>query len=299
VLTKRTSKARAGPRAVANAAVHRAMRQQSLRAPWRHFSDACTEMVQWRSFALWVRAIIDAERGLPDWLREHIDERCPGFVVNRTKPVAYDSIWVDLSAWADEHVFDAARCGGWLEALHFYSGRDPRSEQVWNQWTRVESAWRACRPHAYPSFDKWHREALSNCAAAEEGAAAHVKEYIEWEAFAFWTRLIAESAGEMPTGLVSVLDRRCPGFVESLPGKSDMRAGFSTRLWRDLLAWIEGRHFAPPDLDAVRAAARTHIRGERIAAYWAYCSSRWKAKPPSPYPEFDEWLREADAFVTK
>jgi hypothetical protein len=275
------------------------MRQQSLRVPWRDFSDACTDMIQWRSLALWVRAIIDAERGLPDWLRVDIDERCPGFVVNRPKPPAYDSIWIDLSAWADEHIFDTAHRGGWLEALHFYSGRDPRSEQVWNQWTRVESVWRACRPHAYPSFDEWHREALSNCAAAQDEAAAHVKEYIEWEAFAFWARLVAESADEMPADLVSVLDRRCPGFVERLPAESAKRAGFSTRLWRDLLAWIEGHHFAQPDLDGVRAVARTHIRGERIAAHWAYCNSHWRAKPPSPYPEFDEWLREADAFVSK
>jgi len=288
-------------RASKDLAVLRAMRQQSLKVPWRDLSDACHQMIVWRSFALWVRAIINVERVLPAWLRKDIDERCPGFVANRLKPSDCDSIWVDLSAWVDEHSFSAAREGGWLDALHFYSGRNPLSEQVWSQWTRVESAWRTCRPRAYPSFEEWQREALNN--AVEGEAAARVNEYIEWDAFASWARLIAESARESPTHLVAVLNKRCPGFVDQLPRKDARRTGFSTRLWRELLAWIETHDLAPAtsdvDLEAVRAAARTHLRGERIAAYWAHCSSRWKTKPPNRYPGFEEWLREADEFITK
>jgi hypothetical protein len=300
-LTRETSKRRSGVRASKDAAVLRAMRQQSLKVPWRDLSDACHQLIVWRSFALWVRAIINAERALPDWLRERINQRCPGFVANRAKSSDYESIWVDLSAWVDEHFFSTAYRRGWLDALHFYSGRDPLSEQVWNQWTHVESEWRARRPKAYPSFEEWQREALNNAAAGE--AADRVNEYIEWEALAFWARLIAESARGTPAHLVAVLNERCPGFVDQIPGKDASRTGFSTRLWRELLAWIErhqlGRTTSDVDLDAVRAAARTHLRGERIAAYWAHCSSRWKTRPPGRYPGFEEWLREADAFVTK
>jgi hypothetical protein len=300
-LTNKTSKRRSHERASKNAAVLRAMRQQSLKVPWRDLSDACHQMIVWRSFALWVRAIINAERALPGWLRERINQRCPGFVANRPKPSEYDSIWIDLSAWVDEHFFSAAREEGWLDALHFYSGRDPLSEQVWGQWTRVESAWGARRPQAYPSFEEWQREALNNAAGIE--AAARVNEYIEWEAFAFWARLIAESSREIPTRLVAVLNKRCPGFVDQIPRTGARRSGFSTRLWRELIGWIGQHQYArtesDADLDAVRAAARVHLRGERIAAYWAHCSSRWKKRPPIRYPGFEEWLREADAFVTK
>ena len=41
------------------------------------------------------------------------------------------------------------------------------------------------------------------------------------------------------------------------------------------------------------------VRGERIAAYWAYCSSRWSEAPPDHYPGFEDWLRDADAFVAR
>jgi hypothetical protein len=80
-------------------------------------------------------------------------------------------------------------------------------------------------------------------------------------------------------------------------------AEYSTWLWRELLAWIDASFLGEPRaascLDELRDAARTHLRGERIAAYWAACSSRWRTKPPAPYPSFDEWLQMADNFVTQ
>ena len=157
-------------------------------------------------------------------------------------------------------------------------------------------------PKAYPSFDDWQQEALNNSAAAESQAASLVNDYIEWEAFAFWVRLIVESARGIPEDLKSVVIERCPDFVVQVPDKNPRRSYSSTQLWRDLLAWIEAHHFATnpnTSLDALRAAARSHLRGERIAAYWARCSSMWKKRPPSPYPTFEEWLRQADVFVTK
>lgn len=294
-------------RASASAAMHRAMREQSLTVPWRDLADSSGELIVWLSFGLWVRAVISAERELPDWLRQQIDQRCPGFLDGREKSSDPESIWVDLSSWVDEHFFRPARDGGWLDALHYYCGRDPRSDQVWDHWTRTESAWRHCPPTPYPSFDEWHRQTLGNRTSADgvtptaDDPAALVREYIEWEAFVFWARLVVETAGEVPAHLVSVLDQRYPGFTDQLTGNNVERSGVSTWLWQELLAWIESHFFAEAksDLDAVRAAARNHLRGERIAAYWAHCSSRWSQAPPNHYPSFEEWLRDADAFVTR
>lgn len=314
-MTKQTEKARSGTNAAADAAVHRKMREQSLRIAWRELANACEQLVQWRSYALWVRAIIDAERGLPQWLQERLDHRCPGFLESRPRPANPDSIWLDLSGWVDDHFFRAARDGGWLDALHYYSGRCPRSERVWEQWTRAESAWRNSRPPAYPSFEEWHQEALKNCPPADQDQAkrslfpddrfaALVAEFIEWEAFAFWVRAVVESAGEVPAELADVLQQRCPGFLDRVQGGEGTRgAEYSTWFWRELLAWIEASFFGEPRaascLDAIRDAARTHLRGERIAAYWADCSSRWRTRPPDPFPSFDEWLQMADDFVTQ
>ncbi len=295
--------------------MHRKMREQSLRVPWRELADACEQLVEWRSYALWMRAIIDVEKGLPQWLREHLDHRCPGFLGSRPRSANPDSIWLDLSGWVDDHFFRAARDGGWLDALHYYSGRYPLSERVWGQWTRAESAWTSSRPPAYPSFEEWHQQALKNYPPPDEEQArrallpddrfaALIGEYIEWEAFAFWVRAVVESAGEVPAELADVLQQRCPGFLDRVRGGEGTRdAEYSTWLWRELLAWIEASFFeqrrAASCLDELRDAARTHLRGERIAAYWADCSSRWRTKPPAPYPSFAEWLQMADAFVTE
>lgn len=295
--------------------MHRKMREQSLRVTWRELANACKQLVEWRSYALWVRAIIDAEQGLPQWLREHLDHRCPGFLESRPRPANHNSIWLDLSGWVDDHFFPAARDGGWLDALHYYSGRCPQSERVWEQWTRAEAAWSNSRPPAYPSFEEWRQEALKTCEPAHEDKAtrlllpddrfaALVDEYIEWEAFAFWVRAVVESAGEVPADLADVLQQRCPGFLDRVRGGEGTRgAEHSTWLWRELLAWIEANIFGEPKaascLDELRGAARTHVRGERIAAYWADCSSRWRTRAPDPSPTFDEWLSMADDFVTQ
>ncbi len=303
-LKREPKKTRSGAKAAANAAVHRAMREQSLRVPWRDLAAACDRMIEWRSFILWVRAIISAEETLPDWLRDRIDQRCPGFLDGRPKPSDHDSLWVDLSGWVNEHCFTSTLQGGWLDALHFYSGRDPRSERAWNQWTHADSEWRDCQPQAYPSFEQWYQEALNNCAAADDNLALAplVKDYIEWEAFAFWSRAIVESAGEIPGHLISVLQQRCPGFADHIR-RQPARAAFSTRFWKELLAWIEDHIFSEAKtdsrLDAIRSASRTHLRGERIAAYWADCSSRWAKAPPNAYPSFEDWLRGADGFVIR
>jgi hypothetical protein len=69
------------------------------------------------------------------------------------------------------------------------------------------------------------------------------------------------------------------------------------------VGWIDGHMFADANnelwLDAIRSAARCQLRAERVAEYWAVCSSRWGKKPPDAYPTFEQWLAQADAFVTK
>ena len=259
-------------------------------------------MLQWRSFALWVRAIIAAERSLPQWLREVIDQRCPRFIESRSNAGDLQSLWLDLSTWIDERVFASARAGGWIDALHYYSGRDPRSEQLWQYWERTDAAWLEQKPPRYPTADEWHHEALNQMSTAAESAES-VARYIEWEAFAFWVRLIAEATPELPDEVSDAIERRCPGFLTDLQSEQPDRVEYSTWLWRRLLAWIEEHLFADAakasSLAAVRDAARTHLRGERVAEYWADCSTRWRTSPPGSYPDFERWFQGADAFVTQ
>jgi hypothetical protein len=70
------------------------MRQQSLKTSWRNLVDTCEELIEWLFFALWVRAIVGAERSLPQWLREAIDQRCPGFLEGRSNVADLDPLWL-------------------------------------------------------------------------------------------------------------------------------------------------------------------------------------------------------------
>jgi hypothetical protein len=302
-----------------DAATRRQMRQQSLRAPWREVAEACEQMIEWRSFALWVRAIIDAEHAVPKWLTEIIDRRCPGFFEARCNATDHESAWLDLSGWIDNHLFRTARDAGWIDALHYYAGRDPRSERVWIQWTRCGASWQSRAPATYPTFEQWRQEAEDICipaasdsrgkprektsSAPPDRLASLVPAYIEWEAFAFWVRSVVESAREIPAIVARVLDQRCPGFLNQVQSERPKHPGYTTWFWRDLVAWIDSHVFADADnelwLDAIRSTARCHLRAERFAEYWAACSSRWAKKPPDLYPTFEQWLAQADAFVMK
>ncbi len=301
---------RPGNRASDDAALHRRMREQSLKTSWRNLADACEHIIEWRSFALWVRAIIGGERSLPQWLKEGIDQRCPGFVESRSDSDDLDSLWLDLSTWIDEHVFTAARAGGWIEALHYYAGRDPRYEQIWHCWEHTEAAWRDQKPPLYPTADEWHQDALrlrvpndaecARSAPSDDRFPRLVAQYIEWEAFAFWARLVVERELELPLKVATVIEQRCPGFLGQLGSEHPGGVDYATWLWRRLLAWIESRTLGdatgPLSLDSVRDAARTDLRGERIAVYWSDCSSRWRKDPPAQLPSFEQWLRDADAY---
>ena len=315
-----TRQRRLGMRASANAAIRRHMHEQSLRTPWRDFAKACEQLIEWHSFALWVRAIVDTERSVPQWLKEAIARRCPGFPEPGPDAADGDSIWLDLSEWIVDHFFAPARDGGWIDALHYYSGQDPMSEQIWSHWTRTEATWLKRKPKDHPTFNQWHKEAL-NGALPDAGTqlesvptrvgsspppdrlAVLVSQYIEWEAFAFWTRLMVERYAKVPAEVAAAIEQRCPGFLDYIRTQPTGQTEYGTWFWRELLSWIENHIFADtgeePWLDTVRDTARTHLRGERIAAYWAYCSSQWRKNPPASNPSAERWLSEADAFVVR
>jgi hypothetical protein len=299
LMPRKTTQPQPSNRASYDAALHRRMRQQSLKTSWRSLADASDQLIEWRSFTLWVRAIIEAERSVPHWLNQAIDQRCPGFLKGRPSVADPDSLWLDLTTWLDEHVFTAAQAGGWIEALNYYAGRDSRSERIWNYWDRVEREWRELKPQRYPTADEWHREAADYNPTRSENATL-VAQYIEWEAFSFWVRLIVERDSEINGELGTIIEQRCPGFLKQIRDEKQGGGEYSIWLWRRLLAWIEAHILADAtnaSLDAVRDSARTDFRGERIAEYWAHCSSRWRKHPPDPYPDFEQWLQDADAFV--
>ncbi len=236
---------------------------------------------------------------MPTWLVALVKQRCPGLLNPNEEPRDSEATWLAISAWADEHVFNGARDGGWLEALHFYCGRDSRSEAVWEAWERSASEWRHSRPAAYPGFEEWHSQALESTRVGPQFTKL-VNDYIEAEAFAFG---LARDRGIRWRNNCGI-KCRCRYSLSGLQLAMDPErepTNLGMMLWRKTLACLEEHMLEASDttapIDAIRAAARGHLRAERIAAYWAECGSNWTKSRPDRYPTFKEWLQQADAFV--
>ena len=277
--------------------LHRAMRMQALRASWSDVTAAVARLIEWRSFGLWIRAVTDSERAIPLSLAAALHERCPSFLESRRDGGDLESLWLDLSEWIDNHFFGDAQRGGWIRALHYYSGRTTESERVWQHWTRLDAEWRLQRPSVYPAFEQWHQDAVGPIKSTDERTAL-CAQYLEWEAFTSWVGCVVECAHEVPALVASELERRYPGFVAHARSQRVKPCSDPQWLSSELLKWIERHAEAPESLtDEVRAAAHAHLRGERIGDFAAACSLRWSKELPPAFPTFDQWLADADNFV--
>jgi hypothetical protein len=178
---------------IPNPAVHQRMRELSLRAPWRDVAAACDRMVEWLSFTLWVRTVIDTAQDIPSVVVQAIETRCPGFLQSRASNRDRTTLWQDLAAWVDHHHFATARDGGWLDAVHHYVGRDARSDAAWSLWETTAAEGSKRPPTEFTSFEDWHRMVLAMTSQNQErqhGVSEvrfqeGVARYLDWESLAF------------------------------------------------------------------------------------------------------------------
>jgi hypothetical protein len=134
--------------------------RQLLRVPWDRFSKAQQEYLDWEDFSLWVRAIVESEGRVPDSISRILQERCPGFLeyerkCRETRPKQASPLPLLLLEWIHDRVFAHAKQERWLDALLFFSVRDPYSQCTWAYWEHCEDKWKRKRPTGYPSFEEW------------------------------------------------------------------------------------------------------------------------------------------------
>ena len=126
---------------------------------------AITDYIEWRSFAFWVRLIVEIEGGVSQDMKALLDERCPGFldhaeVYRRAHPREREFLWLRLIAWLDRETFGFVQAEGWLHALGYYATRDPRMDQITDYWFRCDEQWKRYRPPVSPPFEQWRQAAL-------------------------------------------------------------------------------------------------------------------------------------------
>ena len=125
---------------------------------------AITEFIEWRTFAYWVRLVVEIEGDISVKMRALLDERCTGFIgaltaYRESHPNEKEFLWLRLIEWIDLNTFATANAEGWRHALGFYAARDPRLARVREYWLRCDDAWKRVPPAELPSLDQWRQAA--------------------------------------------------------------------------------------------------------------------------------------------
>jgi hypothetical protein len=69
------------------------------------------------------------------------------------------------------------------------------------------------------------------------------------------------------------------------------------------MCWIADHFFqharAEGWFDAILIQAQSHPRAIRTMEYADHCDEMWGAHLPNPHPSFDDWRKDADAYVER
>lgn len=127
-----------------------------------------------------------------------------------------------------------------------------------------------------------------------------VREYLKWEAFSLWIRVIADAERRPPGWMLESLRKRCPGILLNEQAHRKPRQGHSDPLPLRLLGWVHNNIFADAKregwLDALIFYAVRDPRSQRMWAYWENCEAEWKKQRPRSYPPFERCLHAAEKW---
>jgi hypothetical protein len=296
---------------------------QARRIPWKLLLETRQRFVKMLELYFWARSVIETENDTPGWLAKILDRQCPGFLEDqkgreRDRPDTSSPPAVRLLFWIQENMFSRAKDEDWLDAVQFYAIRDRRTKQAEAYWSECVKKWRKIKPRKYPSLRRWLRDAarcdpyLRLTPGARKARVFDrlveprrlgkaVARYMDWEAFASWTRLALEAAPPLPHQVRSELARRCRGFLEFNAKARQADRADMPRDWHRLMLWITDHFFQDAKtegwMDVILLSVRSHPRAIRTMEYWDYCDATWASSLPDPYPSFRSWRKRADSYV--
>lgn len=128
-------------------------------------AQTITDYIGWRTFAYWVRLVVDTEGCISAEMRTILEQRCPGFLecaenYRRAHPKEREFLWLRLISWVDDEVFSFAKAEGWQHALGYFAARDPRLDRVRAHWSLCDDDQTRNRAGWLRNFDEWQRAAL-------------------------------------------------------------------------------------------------------------------------------------------
>jgi hypothetical protein len=132
---------------------------------------------------------------------------------------------------------------------------------------------------------------------APDRLAQTITEFVEWRAFSYWLRLIIETSGFVSDPVATMLQERCPGFLEYAAAYAKAHPGEPELLWLRFLEWTDEKLFHVSITEGWRHAlgyyATRDPRMDQIRAHWKQCRRAWKLQPPASLPSFENWRESA------
>ncbi len=251
-----------------------------------------------------------------------LNDRVPGFLESEKqltpKATKGRPLPLRLEDWIDDHVFGFAKQEGWFTAITYYAIRDPRYQRAEVCWSECTGKWKKAKPIQYLSLEEWKGMAAqcdetAHLTAKERQARASTKlvqpdrlceavaRYIDWEAFAYWARPALERESRLPAEVASVLERRCPGFLNASVKARQRDSGGDSQALQRLMLWVAEHCFQDAQtegwFDAILVHVRSHPRAIRTMEYADHCNELWSSELPDPYPSLEDWRRDADLYV--
>jgi hypothetical protein len=306
----------------------RTAEREATRILWPQLLETREQYVKWEAFALWVRAIEDAEGEFPEWLAEIVENHCPGFLRfvaeqrlnDRRSPPFF---WYHLDRWINDRIFGRVRREGWMNAVGYYAVRDLACLRDRAYWEYCESQWKHSKPASYPPFSEWRkvseqcddrvidacemrgteRELLKANRRTNPGVLRKaVDRYVEWQFIAYWARTALEFGHPFPAPVDRELRQRCPGFLETEAASHARHLEEEPhQRFNRVMRWIETQEFARARkqgwFDALLYQARLHPRRARVVDYWHHWEVSRANHPRSRYPSFGRWRTAADAYT--
>lgn len=274
-----------------------------LRIPWPRFRRAYEEYPHWQSLVLWTRSVTAGRSRVPSMLFATLGRYCPRFIKSGPRVREPDLLAFCLLEWVHNDRFAYTKRHGWLDALTFFGVRHPRSQAAWALWEYYDGEWSEMPPKAFLPFEVWEQRAskMKICGEANcSELASAVETCIAWEATALWLRPLFDSHAQLPTHVVSELERRFPTLAGCVRSGANRRSTGESTNWQSLVR--AGRERCLPDTrvtdrpDDFTRQVQSHPRYVRLMAYGKHWTAEWPRKQRQHYPSFREWRLAADLY---
>jgi len=133
-------------------------------------AQTITDYIEWRTFAYWMRLLVEADGSVSDEMKRILEQRCPGcpgFLqyaddYRRAHPNEREFLWLRFISWIDEEIFSFARTEGWQHALGYFAARDSRLDRVRAYWSLCDHDRAQNRRERLTAFEEWRRVALAH-----------------------------------------------------------------------------------------------------------------------------------------